>query len=152
MHQYTKTCSVDGCTDTHRVTRNLCWRHYQRWLKYKDPNFILIQWHGMSRTYYARVWYGIKRRTGNPKSPNYADYGGRGIKMHEPWRESFREFYDYIISNIGERPSDKYTIDRIDNDGSYEPGNIKWSTQAEQNKNRRTPRRSRDRLGRFTRL
>jgi hypothetical protein len=137
MNQYIKNCSVNGCTRTNRVTRNLCWKHYQRWLKYGDPNCTLVQMHGMSRTYYARVWYGIKRRTCNMNSPNYANYGGRGIKVHEPWRESFKAFYDYIIKNIGERPDNTYTLDRKDNDGNYEPGNIKWSSPSEQNKNRR---------------
>lgn len=88
-----------------------------------------------SRTYCA--WKGAKNRCFNMNEPGWIDYGGRGITMCERWRNSFRNF----LADMGEvRPG--LSLDRINNDGNYEPGNCRWATQAEQHANRR-PRRDR---------
>src|SRR5262249_22186306 len=63
-------------------------------------------------------------------------YGGRGISICQRWRKSFVAFY----RDVGPRPSRQHSIDRIDNDGHYTPGNVKWSTTKEQNNNRRSCR------------
>ena len=78
----------------------------------------------------------MKARCLNPKSPNFHNYGGRGIRVHGPWIQSFKVF----LNDVGRRPSRDHTIDRIDNDGHYEPGNVKWSTGVEQGERRRDNR------------
>lgn len=89
--------------------------------------------HGRSYDYIYKAWTGIKQRCRNKNNANYMRYGGRGIDVCDEWFDSFSEFYKFI----GDRPSDKHSIDRIDNDNGYFPGNCKWSTVSEQVGNRR---------------
>ena len=70
-----------------------------------------------------------KQRCTNPNNPGYKNYGGRGIVCHIAPKE--------LITNIGYRPSVGYSLDRINNDGHYEVGNIRWATREQQNANRR---------------
>lgn len=79
------------------------------------------------------VWSEMIRRCHNQKHPRYADYGGRGVHVCDAWRGNFAAF----IEHVGWRPSPELTLDRIDNNRGYEPGNIRWVTYSEQNKNRR---------------
>ncbi len=89
--------------------------------------------HGMKGSPEWNAWRNAKFRCTNPKSPDWDDYGGRGIKMAKRWLTSFEAFY----AHIGARPSALHSLDRIDNDRGYMPGNVRWATKAEQNKNRR---------------
>lgn len=89
--------------------------------------------HNMSTTNTYKSWIGMKDRVTNKNHIHYKNYGGRGITIYEKWINSFENFY----KDVGDRPSLKHTLDRIDNDGNYEPGNVKWSTKKEQMRNRR---------------
>ena len=89
-----------------------------------------------SREY--RAWNSLKERCHNPKNKDFAEYGGRGITVCERWNS-----YENFLADMGRCPPGK-SIDRIDNSGNYEPGNCRWSTSSEQNKNRRPLKRSAD--------
>src|SRR5262249_20201455 len=82
-------------------------------------------------------WTDIKQRCLNPRDKDFEDYGGRGITMAPEWIEDYTVFRDHVNQNLGPRPSAKNTIDRIENDEGYFPGNIKWSTKSQQGHNSR---------------
>lgn len=87
--------------------------------------------HGKSKSPEYEAWCGMKRRCKDDP-----DYAGRGIVVCNAWCNSFEAFY----AHVGSRPSPQHSIDRLNNDGNYEPGNVAWRTQKEQANNRR-PRR-----------
>lgn len=89
--------------------------------------------HGKSRTTEYRIWSGIKDRCLNPNSRDFPGWGGRGIKMCQQWQESFETFLD----DVGGRPGKEFSLDRVDNEKGYEPGNVRWATMTEQHRNRR---------------
>ena len=91
--------------------------------------------HGLHKTRENAIWREMKQRCSNPKHKKYPQYGGRGIKVCPEW-ESFERFY----ADMGPRPSDSHSIDRIDNDGDYELANCRWSTRSEQQRNKRNNR------------
>lgn len=88
-----------------------------------------------------RVWTQMKARCYNTKHAAYKHYGGRGILMHPAWCESFVVFSANVRDTIGDKPGRRYSIDRIDNDRGYVPGNIRWSLPKVQVRNRRTTRK-----------
>lgn len=92
--------------------------------------------HGRSKTPMWHVWLSMRQRCENPKHQAYENYGGRGIKVCDRWSSSFENF----VEDMGERPSDKHSIDRINNDGNYEPGNCRWVERIEQEHNKRSNR------------
>jgi hypothetical protein len=84
------------------------------------------------------TWAGMVARCTNPRHEKYPLYGARGITVCQRWRNDFAAF----LADMGERPSPKQSLDRIDNSGNYEPGNVRWATPVEQARNRRPRRRS----------
>ena len=93
--------------------------------------------HGQVGTYLYRIYNRIVDKCNNKNSRAYKDYGGRGIIFYKEWSDDNTEFFSYIIANIGHRPTPQHSIDRINNDKGYEPGNLKWSTKQELANNRR---------------
>ncbi len=88
---------------------------------------------GGAKTVEYKAWCAIIDRCTNPRSKIYADYGGRGIALCAAWRHDFKAF----LEHIGPRPTGRYSVDRIDNDRGYEPGNVRWATDETQNRNQR---------------
>jgi hypothetical protein len=78
----------------------------------------------------------MKSRCFNPNHTAFRYYGGRGITVCERWRDSYENF----LADVGPRPSDKHSLDREDNDGHYEPGNVRWALPKEQARNERSNR------------
>jgi len=90
--------------------------------------------HGLSNTHLYSVWADMKDRRNNKNSPAYHNYGGRGISVCNEWKKSFEAFYNFALNNgfkIG------IEIDRIDNDGNYEPSNVRFTTRKQNTRNRR---------------
>lgn len=85
----------------------------------------------------TKMYRMMKARIFNKGSNAYKNYGGRGIKMHKEWVDDFKAFEKYILEELGDRPEGA-TIDRINNEGHYEPGNLRWATAEVQGQNRRT--------------
>ncbi len=111
-----KTTRSCGCSTGLLISKKLT-RHG----KYGSPEY--------------RVWAGMLTRCRNPKDPTYQRYGLRGISVCERWLK-----FENFVQDMGERPSDIHSIDRIDNNGNYEPGNCRWATKREQGSNKRNNR------------
>lgn len=81
-------------------------------------------------------YQGMLQRCYNPRNPSYKHYGARGVAVCQEWRDSFWSF----VSAVGQPPTMEHTLERVDNDGEYCPGNVRWATRAEQNRNKSTSR------------
>lgn len=92
--------------------------------------------HGLSKTRIKRIYYNMHSRCENPNTPKFKNHGGRGIKICKEWsgRGGLSRFYAWAIEN---GYTDELTIDRIDNDGDYEPSNCQWADYNAQNRNKR---------------
>lgn len=95
--------------------------------------------HGGADSRLYQIWQAMKYRCSNPKASYYHCYGGRGIKVCDEWQNSFEAFQEWALANGYDEnaPQGKCTIDRIDNDGNYEPSNCRWVDGHTQNMNRR---------------
>jgi hypothetical protein len=88
--------------------------------------------HGMTGTSEHRAWLDMRKRCSNPRNKKFKHYGGRGIAVCERWTD-FANFY----ADMGPRPGPGHSLDRINNDGNYEPGNCRWATWSQQRRNQR---------------
>jgi hypothetical protein len=93
--------------------------------------------HGGKGTDEYLIWKGMRQRCLNPRNPNFRSYGGRGITICERWQASFAAF----LADMGPRPSPQHSIDRVNNDGNYEPGNCRWALRVQQLNNHRRSHR-----------
>ena len=101
---------------------------------------LRLKKHGMTGTKIHDLWCNIKQRCLSESNSHYEGWGGRGITICQEWQNDFQAFYDYVsqLPHFGEKG---YSLDRINNDGNYEPGNVRWATPKEQANNRRTSKK-----------
>jgi len=125
-----RTCKIDGCNKKVSA-KNLCAMHYMRVRKNGDPYCLRIEHHGMEKTSEYKSWQGMKERCYRKNNLKYPRYGGRGIIVCAEWKHSFITFYKYM----GDKPFKGAQIDRINNDGNYEPSNCRWVTNTENMRN-----------------
>lgn len=108
-----------------------CLRCQSKWMSESGQASKNATIHGMHKSYTYNSWKAMKERCTNPNHDQYEYYGGAGTTVCDQWFNSFQQFYD----DMGERPED-CTLDRIDVNGNYEPGNCRWATVEEQNRNK----------------
>lgn len=87
-----------------------------------------------------KAWDNMRNRCTNPNATGYKYWGGRGIKVCDEWKDNFQSFYNYV-SKLPHFDEVGYTLDRIDVNGHYEPGNVRWATRYEQTMNRRVTKK-----------
>lgn len=125
-------CTVGDCADA-VFGKGLCQKHYTRMRRYGDTSVNKRAGDDQrSRTPEYRAWRCMLGRCYNPTVKSWPQYGGRGIGVCEAWRASFQAF----LADMGPKPTPQHTLDRINGDGQYEPGNVRWATQTEQARNR----------------
>lgn len=100
--------------------------------KHGIPRYVRVYGKKRHGPEYA-AWASMIQRCTNPNSRAWSRYGGRGIKVCDRWRESF----DAFVDDLGPRPGPYASIDRIDNEGHYEPDNCRWATEKQQQRNKR---------------
>ena len=131
-------CTVVNCINSNRgsgTAHGYCHKHYELWRRHGDPSIKLKPWgkHTICPPHPLRDSYkSMVARCYNSKAKSYHNYGGRGITVYGDWLEDFNNF----VNDVGNRPEGT-TLDRIDNNGNYEPSNVKWSTPKEQANNSR---------------
>lgn len=146
-----KGCEVPECERKHGA-KGLCYGHYQRLrktgslspeipLSKSKPGELNGRWqNGKFDHPLYQIYQDLKRRCTSEQHLRYSDYGGRGIRVCDEWAEDFWKF----VEDVGPRPEGKtlggrayWQLDRINNDGNYEPGNVRWATPHQQRMNTR---------------
>lgn len=130
-------CSLKDCNNPY-FGKGYCSKHYARLKRNGDPVKLIREYHGMTGTSEHNTWRRMIARCIYPSLERYPRYGGRGIKVCDRWLDSFTAFY----RDMGKKPFHNAQIDRIDNDGNYEPGNCRWVTRSENCLNRSTSKKN----------
>lgn len=133
-----RVCKVDNCGRKHSG-HGYCQTHIARLNKGLDLSAPVVKrvQHGRSRSREYYSWLTMIQRCTNPNNTNYHKYGARGISVCKRWRDGF----EYFLEDMGARP-EGYTLDRINNDGNYEPSNCRWASMEEQTWNKRPKKNS----------
>lgn len=130
-----RICTHSNCPNMSRC-KGLCAKHYTRLLRHGDPQVTLQEQHGRYLTLEYETWHSMIQRCTNIKCRAYKYYGGRGIRVCDSWLHSFTAFF----KDMGKKPTKAHSIERINNDGNYEPSNCRWATMQQQSNNRRLTR------------
>lgn len=134
------SCAIDNCSRK-IFARSMCKTHWRRWRKHGDPRHSTlpggIKKHGHCSNHKTSaeytVWVHMLQRCTNPRCKAWENYGARGISVCERWRK-----FELFLEDVGARPSPSHSLDRYpNNNGNYEPGNVRWATRGEQMRNRR---------------
>jgi hypothetical protein len=130
-------CSISGCNSI-VLARGFCKKHYLRWYRTGNPEIVSKIFDGRKSHPAWKTWHEMKARCTNKNHKFYHRYGGRGIKICDRWVNDFWAF----VQDVWPKP-EKCSLDRINNDGNYEPGNVRWATTQQQTQNtsvfKRTP-------------
>lgn len=132
-------CSVEDCAKL-RSAKGFCSNHYRRMKIYGDVNATRIREHTGSKVHNTpeyRTYHHMVSRCKTKTDKSFKNYGGRGIKVCDRWLEANGKGFNNFLADMGNRPSLEYSIDRINNDGNYEPSNCKWSSRIQQMNNTR---------------
>ena len=145
-------CQIKDCINVYHA-RGYCHSHYKKEYLFKTEPSIACKYAGCGKRHCARgycanhyrtqylwkevkplwkTWQGMKQRCYNENDRRYKDWGGRGIKVCDEWLSDYEAFAEYM----GTRPTG-HQLDRIDNDGDYAPGNVRWATPSENASNRK---------------
>ena len=139
------TCMCDCGNEVVSTTRNLLMGNTKSCKCLRiETSTARVQTHGLLNQFRKEnnIWRKMRRRCNNPDDTGYKNYGGRGISVCPQWEE----FSQFLI-DVGPRPSPQHSLDRYpNNDGNYEPGNVRWATRSEQAQNTRRTRMSPDKV------
>jgi hypothetical protein len=129
ISEWAKISGVNKNTITDRIKRG--------WQQQDLLNAVKKAHTNTKKSYIKTLHHGIKKRCYNKNCKEYHRYGGRGITMYSEWIDNYKLFEEYILTNLGPRPTNKHELDRYpDNDKGYFPQNLRWATRTENNRNK----------------